>query len=312
MMIQSKPVSELDETTQFTILKDENLKNRHNKTYISMMPPQSDEDYSPKEMVSMLRRQVEMGADEALLDEPFVPSPSSGAINAVGDGQISELSEASNSVFAPPASEQNQAPLSPAPALITDHDWAGCQDLEALRQACSNFDGCGLKKTASNMVFSDGNPDADIMLIGEAPGADEDRQGKPFVGVSGQLLDRMMASIGLNRSSLYISNIILWRPPGNRTPTTEETAAFLPIMKRHIQLVAPKVIVTLGGSSTKALLGTQDGILKCRGKWHEFDHGHGTIPLLATLHPAYLLRTPGQKALAWQDLRMLHNHVKNI
>ena len=121
------------------------------------------------------------------------------------------------------------------------------------------------------MVFSDGNPDADIMLIGEAPGADEDRQGKPFVGVSGQLLDRMMASIGLTRSNLYISNIILWRPPGNRTPTTEEIAAFLPIMKRHIQLIAPKVIVTLGGSSTKALLGTQDGILKCRGKWHEFD-----------------------------------------
>ncbi len=311
-MIQSKPVSELDETTQLTILKDEYLKNRHNKTFISMMPPQSDEDYSPQEMLSMLRQQVDMGADEALLDEPFVPSPSSGAINAMADGQKNQLSEAPNAILAPPMLGQNEAVLSPAPALIMDQDWAGCQDLEALRQACNNFDGCGLKKTASNMVFSDGNPDADIMLIGEAPGADEDRQGKPFVGVSGQLLDRMMASIGLNRSSLYISNIILWRPPGNRTPTTEETAAFLPIMKRHIQLVAPKVIVTLGGSSTKALLGTQDGILKCRGKWHEFDHGNGTIPLLATLHPAYLLRTPGQKALAWQDLRMLHHHVKNF
>ena len=306
------PASELDETIQFLILKDEYLKNRHNKTFISMMPPQSDQDYSSQEMLSMLRQQVEMGADEALLDEPFVSSPSSGAVNLRADEQKNQLSEAPNAILSPPVSEQNEAPLSPAPALIRDQDWAGCHDLEALRQACSNFDGCGLKKTASNMVFSDGNPDADIMLIGEAPGADEDRQGKPFVGVSGQLLDRMMASIGLNRSNLYISNIILWRPPGNRTPTTEETAAFLPIMKRHIQLVAPKVIVTLGGSSTKALLGTQDGILKCRGRWHEFDHGNGTVPLLPTLHPAYLLRTPGQKALAWQDLRMLHHHVKNF
>ena len=306
------PASELDETIQFPILKDEYLKNRHNKTFISMMPPQSDEDYSPQEMLSMLRQQVEMGADEALLDEPFVSSPSSGAVNAVADGQNNQLSEAPIAILAPPTPGQNETVLSPAPDMITDQNWAGCQDLEALRQACSNFDGCGLKKTASNMVFSDGNPDADIMLIGEAPGADEDRQGKPFVGVSGQLLDRMMASIGLTRSNLYISNIILWRPPGNRTPTTEEIAAFLPIMKRHIQLIAPKVIVTLGGSSTKALLGTQDGILKCRGKWHEFDHGNGTIPLLATLHPAYLLRTPGQKALAWQDLRMLYHHVKNF
>ena len=306
------PASELDETIQFPILKDEYLKNRHNKTFISMMPPQSDEDYSPQEMLSMLRQQVEMGADEALLDEPFVSSPSSGVVNAVADGQNNQLSEAPNAILSPPTLGQNETSSSPAPDMTTDHNWAGCPDLEALRQACSNFDGCGLKKTASNMVFSDGNPDADIMLIGEAPGADEDRQGKPFVGVSGQLLDRMMASIGLTRSNLYISNIILWRPPGNRTPTTEEIAAFLPIMKRHIQLIAPKVIVTLGGSSTKALLGTQDGILKCRGKWHEFDHGNGTIPLLATLHPAYLLRTPGQKALAWQDLRMLHHHVKNF
>ena len=306
------PASELDETIHFPILKDEYLKNRHNKTFISMMPPQSDEDYSPQEMLSMLRQQVEMGADEALLDEPFVSSPSFGAVNAVADGQNNQLSETPNAILAPPTPGQNETVLSPVPDMITDQNWAGCQDLEALRHACSNFDGCGLKKTASNMVFSDGNPDADIMLIGEAPGADEDRQGKPFVGVSGQLLDRMMASIGLTRSNLYISNIILWRPPGNRTPTTEEIAAFLPIMKRHIQLIAPKVIVTLGGSSTKALLGTQDGILKCRGKWHEFDLGNGTIPLLATLHPAYLLRTPGQKALAWQDLRMLYHHVKNF
>ena len=315
--------SDLDETIQITILKDGNAKIRHNKTFISMMPPPLNEDYSPEEMLSMLRQQVKMGADESLWHQPSGFSPSSASPDTHTQTVTGPATEALTAPSSPPQdrarqdspfAEQQQAittaPVSGLP-LGQDHHWGDCADLDQLKEACAQFDGCGLKKTASNMVFSDGNPDADIMLIGEAPGADEDRQGKPFVGVSGQLLDRMMASIGLNRSHLYISNIILWRPPGNRTPTTEEVAAFLPIMKRHIQLVAPKVIVTLGGSSTKALLNTQDGILKCRGKWHEFDHGAGKIPLLATLHPAYLLRTPGQKALAWQDLRMLHNHIKN-
>ena len=277
------------------------------------MPPDLNPDYSPEEMLSMLRQQIEMGADEALLD-----APAAAAAPSLSAEQTELAEQKAPLVTAPSPQVQAKTPVLPSgdPHLsaphFSDQHWQHCQDLDALKQACANFDGCGLKKTASNMVFSDGNPNADVMLIGEAPGADEDRQGKPFVGVSGQLLDRMMASIGLDRSNLYISNIILWRPPGNRTPTTEEIAAFMPIMKRHIQLVAPKVIVTLGGSSTKALLATQDGILKCRGRWHDFDHGLGVVPVLATLHPAYLLRTPGQKALAWQDLRLLRRRISEL
>ena len=173
-----------------------------------------------------------------------------------------------------------------------------------------SFDGCDLKKTASNLVFADGNPAADIMLIGEAPGADEDRQGKPFVGASGQLLDKMLASIGLDRTAVYISNIIPWRPPGNRTPTSEEVAMFLPVIKRHIDLIAPKIVITLGGSSTKALLSTTEGILKLRGQWRDYDVNGTAVPMMAMLHPAYLLRTPAQKSLAWRDLRQLYRKIE--
>ena len=297
-----------------------------------MMTPDLMPDYSPEEMLSMLRQQIDMGADEALLDNPdeFSMAMAPSALTSAGASASTvplastpiinqEFAEAKTDISAPLTPVQsitNQPPANQPPTNQPNasFQWDNCQSLDALRDACAQFDGCGLKKTASNMVFSDGNPNADIMLIGEAPGADEDRQGKPFVGVSGQLLDRMMATIGLDRSNVYISNIILWRPPGNRTPTTEEVTAFMPIIKRHIQLVAPKVIVTLGGSSTKALLNTSDGILKCRGRWHDFKPNDITdpIPLLATLHPAYLLRTPGQKALAWQDLRLLHRHIQDF
>ena len=151
------------------------------------------------------------------------------------------------------AEQQQHAPM---------QDWlAAAGDLDALRSACAAFDGCDLKKTATNMVFADGNPESGVMLIGEAPGADEDRQGKPFVGVSGQLLDRMLASIGRNRSNVYITNILLWRPPGNRTPTSEESAMFMPIIRRHIQLVQPRLLVALGGSAAKPCWGHRRGYL---------------------------------------------------
>ena len=249
----------------------------------------------------MLRLQVEAGADECILDAPYTPE----AITPEAkEADLVETAARSCDVetLAPSASSLG-LPLPPVGV-------EGAESLDALKEACAAFEGCDLKKTATNMVFADGNPDARVMLIGEAPGADEDRQGKPFVGVSGQLLDRMLASIGLDREQVYITNILLWRPPGNRTPTSEETALFLPIIRRHIQLAAPEVLVTLGGSAAKALIGTTTGILKLRGKWHEFDDGAGrTIPLLPTLHPAYLLRTPGQKALSWHDLRLLHRHL---
>jgi len=268
-----------------------------------MMSPQKDQELDQKQMLEMLRFQVEAGADECILDEPLT---SFGAEKVTSDAV--PLPET------PPASGTDPAAsVADKPALFSPQippAFEAAETLDALRSACAAFEGCDLRKTASNMVFADGNPEAKVMLIGEAPGADEDRQGKPFVGVSGQLLDRMLASIGLDREQVYITNILLWRPPGNRTPTTEEIALFMPIIRRHIQLIAPQVLLTLGGSATKALLGTSTGILKLRGKWHSFDDGAGReIPLLPTLHPAYLLLTPGQKALSWNDLRLLYGHL---
>ncbi|WP_367715326.1 uracil-DNA glycosylase [Nitratireductor sp. GISD-1A_MAKvit] len=180
---------------------------------------------------------------------------------------------------------------------------AGSADsLEALRELLSGFDGCNLKTTAKNTVFADGNPQASVMFVGEAPGRDEDLQGLPFVGRSGKLLDRMLASIGLDRTSAYISNVIPWRPPGNRDPSPLETEICRPFIERHIELVAPKVLVTLGNPSTKLLLNTQTGIMRMRGNWaaHKTPSGRA-IPTMPTLHPAYLLRNPAHKKLAWND-----------
>jgi DNA polymerase len=174
--------------------------------------------------------------------------------------------------------------------------------LEELREQLAAFDGCNLKFTAKNLVFADGNPGADLMLVGEAPGRDEDIEGLPFVGVSGQLLDRMLAAIGRDRQSAYIANVIPWRPPGNRTPTPIETEICRPFIERQIELAAPKVLVTLGNPSSKALLNTQVGIMRLRGNWQEHRTAGGlAIPAMPTLHPAYLLRNPAAKRLAWRD-----------
>ncbi|WP_010301416.1 uracil-DNA glycosylase [Candidatus Odyssella thessalonicensis] len=192
---------------------------------------------------------------------------------------------------------------------------AACQTLEELRQAVLNFDGCDLKATATNTVFCDGSPEAKIMVIGEAPGADEDRQGRPFVGVSGQLLDRALQTIGLSRQdNVYITNIINWRPPGNRTPTPHEMAICQPFVERHIELVAPKILVLVGGTSTKTILNTNEGIMKIRGRWHEFktERMQEPIKTLATYHPAFLLRSPGQKATVWRDLLMIEDELMRL
>jgi uracil-DNA glycosylase family 4 len=177
--------------------------------------------------------------------------------------------------------------------------------LEALRTLLENFDGCALKHTATNLVFADGNPQARVMFVGEAPGRDEDIEGLPFVGRSGKLLDRMIAAIGLDRSKAYIANVIPWRPPGNRTPTPQETQICLPFIQRQIELVNPDVLVTLGNPSTQALLSTREGIMRTRGKWFDYDTGTRTIRAIATFHPAYLLRSPSYKRMAWQDLRAI-------
>jgi uracil-DNA glycosylase len=194
------------------------------------------------------------------------------------------------------------APLSPDAAVTAAREAARtAASLEDLRAILKRFDGCALKTTATQLVFADGNPEARIMFVGEAPGRDEDIEGKPFVGRSGKLLDRMMAAVGLDRSSAYIANIVPWRPPGNRTPTPQESAICLPFVLRQIELADPDVLVCLGGPSAATLLGIREGILKTRGRWFAFHTGQREVRAIATLHPAYLLRQPLQKRLAWRD-----------
>ncbi|MET7243083.1 uracil-DNA glycosylase [Methylobacterium sp. EM32] len=182
---------------------------------------------------------------------------------------------------------------------------ATAASLEELEGLLARFESCALRFTAKNLVFADGNPQARVMFVGEAPGADEDRIGKPFMGRSGQLLDRMMAAIGLDRTNAYVGNVVPWRPPGNRNPTPQELATCKPFIERQIALADPDILVCLGGVATQALAGTKDGILKSRGRWFPYRTGKREIRLLATLHPAYLLRQPLQKRLAWRDFRAL-------
>ena len=190
----------------------------------------------------------------------------------------------------------------------------GCSTLAELEAAIRGFEGCALKRTAKNTVFADGTPGAPVMIVGEAPGADEDRLGKPFVGVSGQLMDRMMGAIGLTRDGgFYITNILFWRPPGNRTPTTAEQGMCLAFTRRHIELAKPKVLVLAGGVAVKAVLDTTEGITRLRGKWTSYTLGDGTvIPTMPTFHPAYLLRTPASKRQSWQDLLAIDKKLKEL
>ncbi|MEX0590912.1 MAG: uracil-DNA glycosylase [Xanthobacteraceae bacterium] len=177
--------------------------------------------------------------------------------------------------------------------------------LEELRAQLARFAGCALKATAMNLVFADGNPQARVMLVGEAPGAEEDREGLPFVGRSGKLLDRMLGAIGLDRMSVYIANIVPWRPPGNRTPTPQESAICLPFIRKQIELANPDFLVCLGKPSMQTLLGIKEGIRGVRGRWFDYDTGTRTIRALVTFHPAYLLRSPLEKRHAWRDMLAL-------
>ncbi len=178
---------------------------------------------------------------------------------------------------------------------------AEAKSLDELRAIMDAYDGCGLKHRATQLCFADGNPAADIMLVGEAPGSEEDLQGKPFVGRAGQLLDRMLKAIGLDRTKVFIVNTVPWRPPGNREPSPEEMALCQPFLHRQIELVAPKLLVTLGNVPTKALFQTSTGIMRMRGQWKDLSIGSHRVPAIAMFHPAYLLRQPGQKGLAWRD-----------
>ncbi|MCU0889005.1 MAG: uracil-DNA glycosylase [Rubritepida sp.] len=258
-------------------------------------------------LVAALAWQVAMGADEAIgplavdraaLDRAAPRAPVPAPAPALASAAPAAPRVASP---APPASAE-------AAALA-----AGADSLEALRAAVAAFTGSPLRETATNLVFADGVAGAPVMIIGEAPGAEEDRLGKPFVGASGQLLDRMFASIGMARAeNLYITNILPYRPPGNRTPTDTEIALFLPFVLRHIALARPRRLVLAGGVAAKGLLQARDGITRLRGRWHQVSILDGTvIPSLPTLHPAYLLRNPIAKREAWADLLMLRRALES-
>ncbi len=253
---------------------------------------------------------VEAGADEAIDAAPvdrLTARPA--APPAPATARAPAAAPAASSAGPRRAPVVAPAPLSSTEeALTTARELAqAAGTLDELKAALAGFEGCALKQTAMNLVFADGNPQARVMIVGEGPGAEEDRQGLPFVGASGQLLDRMLAAIGLDRSSVYITNLLFWRPPGNRTPTGTEIAACLPFVERHIELVDPQYLLLAGGISAKTLLGRSQGILKLRGHWAHYQHAGlvRPIPALASLHPAYLLRQPGQKRLAWRDFLAL-------
>src|SRR3954471_15721649 len=250
---------------------------------------------------------LEAGVDCALMDEP---------VNRIAEAGVAASSDPPQAVAvrtAPVAMPAVRTEVAPAPEIAIQSAREAARtapSLEALRAMLEQFDGCALKSTATRLVFADGNPKARVMFVGEAPGREEDIEGLPFVGRSGQLLNRMMAAIGLDRTKAYIANVIPWRPPGNRTPTPQETQVCLPFIQRQIELVNPDVLVTLGNPSTQTLLSTREGIMKTRGRWFDYDTGTRTIRAIATFHPAYLLRSPSYKRMSWQDLRAVANELE--
>jgi DNA polymerase len=281
------------------------------------MPQSSD-------TLSSLAWLVDAGADEAVLDEPVnrLKAASHPPLEGGGSAGVpTSKSEAFRGGVS--ASAPHPAPKF-APQISTRAQGAGDTDsignameiaaransLTELKAALEAFDGCALKKSATNTVFADGTPAHRIMFIGEAPGRDEDKQGLPFVGRAGQLLDKMLAAINLNRkSNAYITNVLNWRPPDNRDPTPEEAATCLPFLRRHIELVNPGIIVLLGAVSAKHVMGKTDGIMRLRGKWLEYFVNGQMIPVMPTLHPAYLLRRPIDKKLAWRDLQAIRDRI---
>ena len=238
-----------------------------------------------------------------------------GADETIGEAPVNRLQAKAPVASMPsmPAPAVSAPAVKPAPAVAGNDAVSDAQALAAaannlveLKAAMESFEGCALKRSATNTVFADGTPAGRVMFIGEAPGRDEDRIGKPFVGRAGQLLDKMLASIGLDRSrNVYITNVINWRPPENRDPSPEEAAQCLPFLRRHIELADPKVIVLLGAVAGRHVMGISDGIMKSRGRWMEYRVGDRMVPIIPTLHPAYLLRQPAHKKLAWRDLQSL-------
>jgi uracil-DNA glycosylase len=260
-----------------------------------------------------------MGVDEVIGERP-IDRTQPAEISSGRRGDISRPERAAPPAFSaspgtpplvPRADAHRPALQSVSSAVASAREIAAaCRDLAALEAAVGAFDGCSLRDTALSLCFADGSPQAEVMLVGEAPGAEEDRLGRPFVGQSGKLLDKMLATIGLERRSVYITNVIYWRPPGNRTPTQGEIAACQPFLERQIELLKPKIIVFLGGIAARGLLGVKEGVTKLRGRRFVYTAADGTsIPAMVTFHPAFLLRQPGQKRFAWRDLLALRQRL---
>jgi uracil-DNA glycosylase len=271
---------------------------------------------SSQAAMALLEWQIAMGADEAIgevaLDRLAPPQPVMPASPLPQPAApIRAPAVVPPSVVAPPgALAESLAEAAQSARRLA----AGVGSIEALAALVAAFDDCPLKRTATNTVFVDGNPEALVMIVGEAPGAEEDRIGRPFVGRAGQLLDRMLAAIGLDRASVQITNVIYWRPPGNRKPTSAEIAACLPFVLRHIALSRPKVLVLAGGTAASALLPQSEGITRLRGRWFELAVPglDQPVPTLPMFHPAFLLRTPERKREAWRDLLALKARLDSM
>lgn len=277
--------------------------------------PRNAADMTPADAASAIAWLVEMGADEFIGEMPQnrlvlaeAPRPQTSA--PVEPASLRPLRGVTSA--RPPQSSATDT-VQDARAIA-----ASCASLEELTAALARFDACPLRKTATNLCFSDGNPRAQVLVIGEAPGNEEDLQGKPFVGRSGQLLDRMLAAIGLERHAedptraVLITNTIFWRPPGNRKPTEAETGMCMPFVLRLVEVMRPRLILCAGATPTQRMMNLTEGILKLRGRWFDVAIAGEKIPLLATLHPAYLLRQPAQKRLAWRDLLSLRERLDQL
>ncbi len=265
--------------------------------------------------LEQLKWQMEMGADDVLAEVPVNHLEEKPKSPPAPEKKAEKMPKKQAAIPSPnPAPLLGDAPISPAEALHKAQEIAAaCTTRDELKAAVEAFDGLSIKKIAMNTVFSDGNPEAEIMLIGEAPGASEDEQGIPFCGASGQLLDTMLACIGLERKkNVYISNTLFWRPPGNRKPTPQELEICKPFVEKHIALIRPKLLILVGGTATQALLDPRQGITKLRGKFYEYTNTYldSAIQTSAMFHPAYLMRSPAQKRLAWKDLLTFQTFIE--
>jgi len=289
---------------------------------------------SETDSLSALAWLVDAGADEAVLEEPvdrFVVKPNP---PLEGGGRNSDRPSKKPTAFSGKGTQPSQPDPSPKfaaqistlpqgegahAASTTDpigsamEMAAACNTLAELKAALEAFEGCALKKGAANTVFADGTPAKHILFIGEAPGAEEDRRGLPFVGRAGKLLDKMLEAIGLSRAeNVYITNVLNWRPPGNRDPDPTEVAMCIPFLRRHIELVDPGIVVLLGKVAVKNVAGIGEGIMATRGRWLQYFVNGRMVPVMPTLHPAYLLRQPAHKKLAWRDLQAVDEKIRAL